>query len=143
MPKRRQPLLIVQTAASANGVGVAIRPELAEAYKSRYLDRNGAAVHDCGDQDALPLRAASPQGVHERATGTRMTDPGWLADGWVARDDPRAAAGHGRGEPMGYWHVIHTGTCVRQTTGGTAFGPCASKASTWASSLPKSTGLGW
>ena len=36
MPKRGQFLLIVQTAVLANGVSVAARPELAQAYGDEY-----------------------------------------------------------------------------------------------------------
>ena len=97
MPKRGQFLLIVQTAVLANGVSVAARSELAEAYRDEYSTegvlRFMAAAVEAGERIPETMSAGEAaeafcryklrhlREAHERATGTTMERPGWLADG--------------------------------------------------------------
>ena len=97
MPKRGQFLLIVQTAVLANGVSVAARPELAQAYGDEYSTeavlRFMAEAVEAGERipEAMSAGEAAEafcryklrhlREAHERASGTRMQRPGWLADG--------------------------------------------------------------
>ena len=97
MPERGQFLSIVQTAVPANGVSVASRPELARAcgdeYSTEAVLRVMAAAVEAGERipEAMSAGEAAEafcryelrhlREAHERATGTKMERPGWLADG--------------------------------------------------------------
>ena len=97
MPKRGQFLSIVQTAVPANGVSVASRPALAQAcgdeYSTETVLRFMAEAVEAGERipEAMGAGEAAEafcryelrhlREAHERATGTKMERPGWLADG--------------------------------------------------------------